>query len=252
MTCTTSSAGGSTLGVDAAERVWPALRSTFREGDIAAVLGQWDGPKFDTVCAFDIWEHLHPLRLDDYISAVVGATTDDALFAFVIPAYGLDAVFGEPFPLDFEENRAAFDERRPVPVSVCRRPRSRDSCRGSPGLRGHRLLGQHVPPPRARAGTRGGARRPQVDRLARAPLDPLVLCAAPRHRIGGGPGSVRSPAAVGATRGLCARCSAAGAKCARASTFDQPLLTTAKAWYVTRPGVVPALVRARERLTHAR
>ena len=55
------------------------------------------GRSFDTVVAIDIWEYLHPARLDDYIAAVLAA-------AFYFNTH----VFGEVFPLEYEKNRAAL------------------------------------------------------------------------------------------------------------------------------------------------
>jgi SAM-dependent methyltransferase len=242
---------GIDMGVDAKGRVWPALRATFRDGDIAAVLDHWDGPKFDTVCAFDIWEHLHPLRLDEYISAVIGATTDDALFAFVIPAYGLDDVFGEPFPLDFEENRAAFEERRPFPFLY-----ADDDDPAIPAA-GH-LVYAHTDFWVGTFRRHGLVRVPDVERDVHKWIDALV------------PHSIRSfyvlrrdtEAAAARARTIARRrwsdvwfvrsLLACRREMRKGLTFDQPLLATAKAWFVSRPGVVPALARARLRRTHAR
>jgi SAM-dependent methyltransferase len=111
--------GVDVAGVDFSEDirafVWPEVRDAFISGDIrercrelAAV-----GRRFDTLCGFDIWEHLAPSALHDYIASVLEVATPDALCVFVIPAFGEDRVFGEQFPLEFEENRAAFEAREP-------------------------------------------------------------------------------------------------------------------------------------------
>ena len=71
------------------------------------------GRRFDTIAGFDIWEHLHPDQLSTHIAALNDIATDDAVMFFIIPAFGTDRVFGEKHPLEFEENRPAFDERRP-------------------------------------------------------------------------------------------------------------------------------------------
>lgn len=71
------------------------------------------GKRFDTIVGFDIWEHLHPAQLGDHMAALEDIATDDAVMFFIMPAYGHDRIFGEKHPLEFEENRPAFDDRRP-------------------------------------------------------------------------------------------------------------------------------------------
>ena len=99
------------------EQAWPSIRPRLSLGDLLelAPAYQEQGLKFNTVCGFDIWEHLHPQRLQAYIQAMLSLATDDAQFVFIIPGYGQDRVFGEIFPLEFEENRAAFEARQPFP-----------------------------------------------------------------------------------------------------------------------------------------
>lgn len=109
--------GVDVVGVDFGSAVssvlWPALRGSFHAGDVLEVLRDWPGRPYDVACGFDIWEHLLPSTLDDTIAQLIAHATDDALFVFVIPAFGDDAVFHEQFPLEFEENRDAFDRREP-------------------------------------------------------------------------------------------------------------------------------------------
>jgi SAM-dependent methyltransferase len=68
--------------------------------------------RFDLIMAFDLWEHLHPAKLEEYLRQVDLLASDNALFLFIVPAFGEDRVYGEPFPLQFEENRADFDAGR--------------------------------------------------------------------------------------------------------------------------------------------
>ncbi|NMO17868.1 methyltransferase domain-containing protein [Pyxidicoccus fallax] len=111
--------GVEVAGVDFSEdiraSVWPNIRDAFFSGDLRercrALAAQ--GRRFDTVCGFDIWEHLAPKALHEYIAAVLEVAAPDALCLFVIPAFGEDRVFGEQFPLEFEENRARFEAREP-------------------------------------------------------------------------------------------------------------------------------------------
>ncbi len=89
-------------------------------GDLLGLTRKYaaQGRLFDLVCGFDIWEHLHPARLDDSIAATVEVASPDALFFYIIPAFGPDRVFGEIFPLEFEENRASLEAGQPFPYLV--------------------------------------------------------------------------------------------------------------------------------------
>lgn len=69
--------------------------------------------RFDAIVGFDIWEHLHPAQLSAHMATLGDIATEDALMFFIIPAFGHDRIFGDLHPLEFEENRTAFDERRP-------------------------------------------------------------------------------------------------------------------------------------------
>jgi SAM-dependent methyltransferase len=93
----------------------PHLREHLLHGDIRERCEQLlaRGERFDTLCGFDIWEHLHPCQLASYLEALLRVATEDAAFFFVIPAFGEDRIFGSQFPLEFEENRAAFESERP-------------------------------------------------------------------------------------------------------------------------------------------
>ena len=111
-----SLAGVEVAGIDFSEDVlaeaWPSLRPHLAFGDLQeALLRMAARPeaRFDVLCGFDVWEHMPPHRMGDYLDAVIGVATDDALFVSVMPAFGRDAVFGEPFPLEFEENRTAHE-----------------------------------------------------------------------------------------------------------------------------------------------
>jgi SAM-dependent methyltransferase len=108
-----------TAGIDISQEVvksmWPQVAGDVHLGDLLQFCAGFAkaGRSFDTVVALDIWEHLHPAKLGDYIAAVLGAASDDALFYFNIPAFGDDRGFGEVFPLEYEENRAALAGGQP-------------------------------------------------------------------------------------------------------------------------------------------
>jgi hypothetical protein len=109
--------GVDALGIDFGSAVdtmlWPSLLPGFHSGSVLDVLRDWNEASYDLACGFDIWEHLLPQSLDETVARMIEHSTDDAMFLFVIPAFGCDDVFGEPFPLELEENRAAFEERSP-------------------------------------------------------------------------------------------------------------------------------------------
>jgi len=100
---------------DIFKKVWPILWGKVDYGDALDVCNEYKkkGVRYDTVCAFDLWEHIHPKKLHNYIDSVVALAQKDTLFFFNIPAVGEDKVFGEVFPLELEENREKFNQRLP-------------------------------------------------------------------------------------------------------------------------------------------
>ena len=106
---------GIEISRDVIKTIWPPLEGKVDCGDIIEVCQEYDSQKitFDTFCAFDLWEHLLPRKLHDYIDSLVALAEKDALFFFSFPAFGEDKVFGEIFPLEFEENREKFNARSP-------------------------------------------------------------------------------------------------------------------------------------------
>jgi hypothetical protein len=101
---------------DVLKRVWSPLSGKVDYGDVLEVCLKYHAGKitFDTFCAFDLWEHLHPKKLHDYIQSLLPLARKDALFFFNIPAVGADKVWGEVFPLELEENREKFNRRLPL------------------------------------------------------------------------------------------------------------------------------------------
>ncbi|HMK66346.1 MAG TPA: hypothetical protein VK564_11160 [Thermodesulfobacteriota bacterium] len=106
---------GVELSRDVLKKVWPLLRDKVDLGDIGEVCHKYSREKlsFNTFCAYDLWEHIPPRKLFDDIASLVALAERDALFFFTIPAFGEDKVFGELFPLEFEENREKFNARTP-------------------------------------------------------------------------------------------------------------------------------------------
>jgi cyclopropane fatty-acyl-phospholipid synthase-like methyltransferase len=99
----------------ALKTVWPFLFGKVNFGDILDVCHKYHSSKitFNTFCAFDLWEHIRPEKLHDYIDSMIALAEEDALFLFNIPGFGEDRVFGEVFPLELEENRERFNRRLP-------------------------------------------------------------------------------------------------------------------------------------------
>ena len=98
---------GIDLSAESAQTPWPEVRGRLKVGPLEDVGNHLAGP-FDLLLGLDVWEHLHPGRLGAAIDAVSSLAAPDALAFFVVPAFGPDRLFGEPFPLEFEQNRAAF------------------------------------------------------------------------------------------------------------------------------------------------
>lgn len=86
-------------GVDishmARQRASDAVRDHISLGDILIVDLE---PGFDTVFGLDIFEHLNPNRLDNYLARLRDLLTDGGLLFANIPGFGKDEIFGEIFP----------------------------------------------------------------------------------------------------------------------------------------------------------
>jgi myo-inositol 2-dehydrogenase/D-chiro-inositol 1-dehydrogenase len=97
------------LGVDAegvevsrmaVERAFPDVRDRIHHGDLLA-LGL-DG-EFDLVFGLDVFEHLNPNRLPDYLARLAGLLRSGGYLYAALPAFGDDPVFGLAFPLYLRE-----------------------------------------------------------------------------------------------------------------------------------------------------
>jgi SAM-dependent methyltransferase len=106
---------GVDISRDIVSAAWEPVRPDLDCGELLDVCGGYAKKeiRFDTVLGLDIWEHLHPRQLDEHIRTILDVAKDDAFFFFVIPAFGPDRVFGEIFPLEFEENRPRYDASLP-------------------------------------------------------------------------------------------------------------------------------------------
>jgi len=80
----------------AVERAIPAVRDRIHEGDLLTL--SLAGP-YDLVYGLDVFEHLNPNRLDDYLSRIVTLLNDGGYLYAALPAFGDDPVFGLVFPV---------------------------------------------------------------------------------------------------------------------------------------------------------
>ena len=99
-------AGVDVCGVDistfARDRSPDAIRERIRLGELAEM--EFDRT-YDVTFGLDIFEHIHPGKLDAFIAALVAATTPGGYVLVNVPAYGPDVVFGEAFPISLPEWR---------------------------------------------------------------------------------------------------------------------------------------------------
>lgn len=158
---------GIDMSSDAAELMWPSIRSGLTVGALEDVLMHWEGQSFDLVCGFDIWEHIHPAALDRAIRAAVEIGTRDCWYVFVVPAFGDDPVFGERFVLELEENREAYEQRTPFRFLIP------DDADPAVPAAGH-LTWAHTDWWVERFEAGGLERAPEVERELHQLLDPMV------------------------------------------------------------------------------
>lgn len=79
-------------------------------GDIARLdLGR----TFDIVYALDVFEHVRPRRLPELLAGAARHLEPDGVLIANSPAYGIDPVFGEPFPMYIPTWRRDADRGRP-------------------------------------------------------------------------------------------------------------------------------------------
>jgi methyltransferase family protein len=80
-------------------RAQDRVRERIHRGDLLSL----DMPRpFDMVFGLDVFEHLNPNRIDEYILRIARITTSDAYLFCNVPAFGEDAIFGTVFPLYVE------------------------------------------------------------------------------------------------------------------------------------------------------
>jgi SAM-dependent methyltransferase len=99
-------AGIDVRGVDistfARDRAPEAIRDRIRLGDLTEL--SFDRA-FDVGFGLDIFEHIHPGKLDAFVGALAALVAPGGYLFVNVPAYGRDAVFGEAFPMTLHEWR---------------------------------------------------------------------------------------------------------------------------------------------------
>jgi SAM-dependent methyltransferase len=80
----------------AVARAMADARDRIHEGDLLTLA--LDGP-FDLIYGLDVFEHLNPNRLDDYLARIAALLDDKGYLYAVLPAFGDDPVFGLIFPM---------------------------------------------------------------------------------------------------------------------------------------------------------
>lgn len=100
----------------ALDKAIPEVRERIHFGDL---LDLHLTRSYNLILGLDIFEHLNPRRLADYIKEIYLRTEDGGYLFANIPAYGEDTVFGEIFPVayrDWEDDIAAGRCFRLIPV----------------------------------------------------------------------------------------------------------------------------------------
>ncbi|MEW5899938.1 MAG: methyltransferase domain-containing protein [Acidobacteriota bacterium] len=91
----------------ALDKALPEVEDRIHFGDLLAIQLS---SHYDLVLGLDIFEHLNPNKLDDYIARIFGLLDDGGYLYANIPAFGPDRIFGEIFKVeyrDWEEDVAA-------------------------------------------------------------------------------------------------------------------------------------------------
>jgi len=88
-------AEGVEISTMAIAKASPRVRPRIHQGDLLLL----DLPHaYDMVFGLDVFEHLNPNRIDDYVERLARITAADAMLFCNIPAFGDDPVFGTVFP----------------------------------------------------------------------------------------------------------------------------------------------------------
>ncbi|MFI5183293.1 MAG: DUF4214 domain-containing protein [Vicinamibacteria bacterium] len=88
-------AEGIEISSRAADQASPAIRPLIHRGDLLSL----DLPsEYDVVFGLDVFEHLNPNRLDEYLARLTAVARRGGYLFCNVPAFGADPVFGTVFP----------------------------------------------------------------------------------------------------------------------------------------------------------
>jgi hypothetical protein len=91
---------GIEISVVARDKAAPSVRDRIHQGDLLTL----DlSAEHDVLFGLDVFEHLNPNRLGDYLARIAAVTTQDAKLFCNIPAFGRDPIFGTVFPFYLDE-----------------------------------------------------------------------------------------------------------------------------------------------------
>lgn len=90
-------AEGVEISAMAIHRASERVRAHIHQGDLLSL--DLSAASYDVVFGLDVFEHLNPNRLDEYVSRLAHLMRDGGYAFCNIPAFGHDAVFGTVFPL---------------------------------------------------------------------------------------------------------------------------------------------------------
>ncbi len=99
---------GVEISAMAIRRAFPEIKDKIHEGDLLEIQLS---AGYDLVLGLDIFEHLNPKKINQYIRALMDLSRKGGYFLCNIPAFGQDSVFGTVFPLylkDWEESGHLF------------------------------------------------------------------------------------------------------------------------------------------------
>jgi SAM-dependent methyltransferase len=84
----------------ALDKALPEIKERVHFGDLMDIKLE---RRYDLVLGLDIFEHFNPRRLAGYLGEISRLTEDKGFLFANIPAYGIDKVFGEIFPVSYHE-----------------------------------------------------------------------------------------------------------------------------------------------------
>ena len=100
-------------GIEISELAADRAPDTVRDRIVLGDIGELEFDRgFDVAFGLDVFEHVHPQKLDAFIASLVALVEPGGILFVNVPAFGEDAVFGEVFPMFLEEWRADAANRQ--------------------------------------------------------------------------------------------------------------------------------------------